>query len=86
LRAEVDAACERAGREPGDIVRSACVLVEMGERAHERPHDVPAVAASRLASHLRQLAQAGAGEAILVVDPITERSTRELAAVIVDLK
>jgi hypothetical protein len=62
------------------------VLVAMGGGAQERQHDVPAIPASGLASHLRRLANAGADEAILVVDPITERSTRELADVIVALK
>ena len=33
----------------------------------------------RIAAHLRELAEAGADEAILVVDPIDERSVRELA-------
>lgn len=86
LSAEIDAACVRAGRAPGDVSRSACVLVMMGEGAIERRHDVPAVPAAELAAHLRRLASAGVDEAILVVDPITERSVRELAEVIVDLK
>jgi hypothetical protein len=33
---------------------------------------------ARLPAALRELADAGADEAILVVDPITERSVREL--------
>jgi ethanolamine utilization protein EutP (predicted NTPase) len=33
-----------------------------------------------VAERLRELAEAGADEAILVVSPITERSVRELAA------
>jgi hypothetical protein len=37
------------------------------------------VAPAALAEHLRSLAEAGADEAILVVDPITERSVRVLA-------
>jgi alkanesulfonate monooxygenase SsuD/methylene tetrahydromethanopterin reductase-like flavin-dependent oxidoreductase (luciferase family) len=86
LSAQVDAACERAGRAPREVRRSACVLVAMGKDAQERQHDVPAIPVSSLTSHLRRLADAGADEAILVVDPITERSTRELADVIVALK
>ena len=50
------------------------------------PHEVPPVRVEKLASHLRALEAAGADEAILVVDPITERSTRALADAIVDLK
>jgi len=46
----------------------------------ERPRDVPAVRAADLAGHLRALAEAGADEAILVLDPITESSIRALHA------
>ena len=41
---------------------------------------------ARLAAHLRELASAGTDEAILVLDPITERSTRTVADAIVGLK
>ncbi|HEX9496085.1 MAG TPA: LLM class flavin-dependent oxidoreductase [Candidatus Limnocylindria bacterium] len=77
--AEVDAACARAGRDPRTVRRSACVLVRVGAGG-ERPHDVPPVPAARLDAHLRELADAGADEAILVIDPVTERSVRELAS------
>jgi alkanesulfonate monooxygenase SsuD/methylene tetrahydromethanopterin reductase-like flavin-dependent oxidoreductase (luciferase family) len=85
LRADIDAACVRAGRDPAELTHSACVLVGVGDRAGERPHDIPLVASKNLAAHLRQMAEAGADEAILVLDPIDERSTREVANVIVDL-
>ena len=75
--AGISAAAERAGRNPAEIERSACVLVEL-EPAGERPRDVAAVPAARLAEHLRALADAGADEAILVLDPITEQSVRSL--------
>ena len=75
--AEVTAAAERVDRDPAEIERSACVLVEV-EAAGERPHDIAPVPVDRLADHLRALAQAGADEAILVVDPITESSIRSL--------
>ena len=74
---EITAAAERAGRDPSRIERSACVLVEV-EPAGERPRDVEAVRADLLAAHLRALGEAGADEAILVVDPITESSIRSL--------
>ena len=45
----------------------------------ERPHDVAPVPAARLGAHLKELRDAGLDEAILVVDPVTERSLRELA-------
>ncbi|MEA2294842.1 MAG: hypothetical protein QOE86_2481, partial [Solirubrobacteraceae bacterium] len=47
----------------------------------ERPA-AGAVPAAALPAHLRELADAGADEAILVVDPITERSIRELGAAV----
>jgi alkanesulfonate monooxygenase SsuD/methylene tetrahydromethanopterin reductase-like flavin-dependent oxidoreductase (luciferase family) len=77
LRAQIDGACTQAGREQGELVHSACVLVSLRDGASERPHEVPAVPAEDLPGHLRELAKAGADEAILVLDPITERSIRE---------
>ena len=80
--AELSLAAERVGRDPAEIERSACVLVEVAGaevgRTAERPRDVPAVPADGLADHLGALAQAGADEAILVLDPITESSIRSL--------
>jgi len=78
LNAGISTAAERSGRDPAEIERSACVLVEL-DGAGERPRDVEAVTAARLAEHLRALADAGADEAILVLDPITERSIRTVA-------
>jgi probable F420-dependent oxidoreductase len=76
----VTSAAERAGREPNELERSACVLVALEEEAVRRPVDegVEPVPADRLARHLRDLAEAGADEAILVVRPITEESIRTL--------
>jgi alkanesulfonate monooxygenase SsuD/methylene tetrahydromethanopterin reductase-like flavin-dependent oxidoreductase (luciferase family) len=76
--AQVSAAAERAGRDPAALERSACVLAEV-DGAGERPRDVEAVKADRLAEHLRALEGAGADEAILVLDPITEESIRAVA-------
>jgi hypothetical protein len=59
--------------------------VRVGDGAGERPHDVPPIALTDLAGHLRVLGEAGADEAILVLDPIDERSTRQVANAIVDL-
>jgi alkanesulfonate monooxygenase SsuD/methylene tetrahydromethanopterin reductase-like flavin-dependent oxidoreductase (luciferase family) len=77
--AEISVAAERAGRDPAEIERSACVLVEVDGGSGERPRDVPAVPADGLVDHLRGLAEAGADEAILVLDPITESSIRSVA-------
>jgi len=72
---------ELAARIPGTVRRSACVLVALDGGAGERPHDAdaPPVDARALAAHLRELADAGADEAILVLDPITEESVARVA-------
>lgn len=75
---EVDVICEQVGRAPRDVDRSACVLVAFG-KGGERPHNAPPVQPADLARHLKELEEAGAQEAILVVDPINERSVREIA-------
>ena len=64
------------------VRRSACVLVAVDRGGGERPldPDSPPVASSALAGHLRDLAEAGADEAILVLDPITEESVRAVAS------
>ena len=84
LDARISAAARDAGRPPGEVERSACVLVALDGGAGERPHEVPPLDGSpdRIAARLRELADAGADEAILVVDPITERSIRALAEVV----
>jgi alkanesulfonate monooxygenase SsuD/methylene tetrahydromethanopterin reductase-like flavin-dependent oxidoreductase (luciferase family) len=66
-----------------NVRRSACVLVAVEGGAGERPAEAgsPPIEASRLPEHLRALAEAGAHEAILVLDPITESSVRTVAAI-----
>jgi alkanesulfonate monooxygenase SsuD/methylene tetrahydromethanopterin reductase-like flavin-dependent oxidoreductase (luciferase family) len=86
LRADIDGACARSGRDPADLTHSACVLVKAGDSAGERLHDVPPVELKKLGAYLHELGEAGADEAILVLDPIDERSTRRAADAIVDLK
>jgi alkanesulfonate monooxygenase SsuD/methylene tetrahydromethanopterin reductase-like flavin-dependent oxidoreductase (luciferase family) len=88
--AQIDAACERAGRDPGTLERSACVLVRLGDRAVERP-DVPGVtaltgSAADIAAGLRAMGEAGADEVILVCDPITEASIRTLGEVVAGVR
>jgi alkanesulfonate monooxygenase SsuD/methylene tetrahydromethanopterin reductase-like flavin-dependent oxidoreductase (luciferase family) len=70
---------ERAGRDPGVIERSACVLVRLEGGVDLRAEKAPPVEADALRRHLRALADAGADEAILVANPITEQSIRALA-------
>ncbi len=82
LNARITAAAERAGREPGEVKRSAAVLVELDENAPKRPHsdtEIAPVTPDGLRSHLQALEQAGADEAILILRPITEESIRALA-------
>jgi alkanesulfonate monooxygenase SsuD/methylene tetrahydromethanopterin reductase-like flavin-dependent oxidoreductase (luciferase family) len=78
----VDERARLAGRDPLAIVRSACVLVVLDRSSGERPvsEGVRPLegAAERIAAGLRDLAEAGANEAILVVSPINERSIRLL--------
>jgi hypothetical protein len=76
--AEITEAAERAGRDPAELERSACVFVTVDGGAGERPHEPAPVPNDALREHLRALADAGADEAILVVDPITEASVRKL--------
>ena len=80
LNDRIDAAAEEAGREPGDIARSAAVLVELDAGAVRRPSDgeTNPVLADDLPEMLRDLEAAGADEAILIARPITEDSIRAL--------
>jgi alkanesulfonate monooxygenase SsuD/methylene tetrahydromethanopterin reductase-like flavin-dependent oxidoreductase (luciferase family) len=65
----------------GPVRRSACVLVSVGGGAGERPfeEEAPPVDAHDLSGHLQELADAGADEAILVLDPIDERAVSTVA-------
>jgi alkanesulfonate monooxygenase SsuD/methylene tetrahydromethanopterin reductase-like flavin-dependent oxidoreductase (luciferase family) len=78
--AEVSRAAELAGRDPAEIERSACVFVRTGDGPGERTNDdgVAPVELDALRAHLDGLAEAGADEAILVLDPVTEASVRRL--------
>ena len=72
---------ELSGRFAGSFRRSACVLVAVDGGAGERPPEdnVAAVEHTRVGAHLRELAEAGADEASLVLDPIDERSIAKVA-------
>ena len=83
---EIDEACERAGRDPSSIERSACVFVRLESDARGRP-DEPGVkplegSPDEVGAGLREIAEAGADELILVLDPITEASIRTLGDVV----
>ncbi len=85
LNARIDAAAQSAGRGPKDIGRSACVLVtvdpESAQRVLRPRAEITPLAGDpeTLAAPLRGLAEAGADEAILVLDPITEDAIRAVA-------
>jgi alkanesulfonate monooxygenase SsuD/methylene tetrahydromethanopterin reductase-like flavin-dependent oxidoreductase (luciferase family) len=83
---EITRAARECGRDPAEIERSACVLVARGD-PKERPAegDAAAVRAADAAEHLQALAEAGANEAILVLDPIDEESIRALRPVLAGL-
>ena len=85
LNERISAAARDAGRDPGEIERSACVLVGLeGSRGERALTDTAAPltgSPDRIAATLRELGEAGADEAILVVDPISERSIRALGEV-----
>lgn len=78
----VDEIARRAGREPDAILRSACVLVVLDPDAQERAivDKAPPLEGSPepVSRFLRDLAAAGADEAILVASPINESSIRHL--------
>lgn len=80
LNGRITAAAIEAGRRPEDISRSACALVVVDAAAGERPatSEAPGITPEHLQDHLRALAEAGADEIILVVNPITEGTIRLL--------
>jgi probable F420-dependent oxidoreductase len=86
LNARISRAAAEAGRAPAEIRRSACVLVVLDRAASERPltPDAPPLEGppERIAAGLRELAAAGADEAILIVSPINARSIAALAEVV----
>ena len=86
--AEIDEACRSAGRDPAAVERSACMLVVLDPATGERRIDEGVTPVDGrpevVARALRDLADAGADEAILVVSPITEASIRGLGEVAAD--
>jgi alkanesulfonate monooxygenase SsuD/methylene tetrahydromethanopterin reductase-like flavin-dependent oxidoreductase (luciferase family) len=86
----ISAIARDTGCAPEAVERSACVLVAFdsgGGRGRPVTDEAPPVTgtAAQIARHLHDLAEAGADEAILVLDPIDEASVRACAAVIAAL-
>ena len=82
LNGRITEAARDAGRDPAEVDRSACVLVALdgadGDRASTPAEHPVAGTPAEIAAVFRDLAEAGADEIIVVADPITERSIREL--------
>jgi probable F420-dependent oxidoreductase len=86
--ADVTAAAQQAGRDPREIERSACLLVALDPASGERPSgEVAPITGTpdHVARALHDLAEAGAHEAILVLNPISEASVRQCAGVLAAL-
>jgi len=90
LNAQITTAAREAGRDPGEIERSVCVLVAVDDATGQRwwGEDVEPVtgSAEQIAAALRELAEAGADEIIVVADPITENAIRVLGQVVALLR
>jgi probable F420-dependent oxidoreductase len=86
LRDRIDDACSSAGRDPAEVERSVCALVTLDGGAGERRvrDGVVPVGGSlpQVSDHLAGLADLGVAEVIVVADPITERSVRDLGDVV----
>src|SRR4051794_298470 len=85
----VTAILREIGRDPGEVWRSATVLVALDDAGSDRPISsaTPPVSGrpEQIADRLGDFADAGVDEAILVVTPITEASIRSLAKVVAAL-
>jgi alkanesulfonate monooxygenase SsuD/methylene tetrahydromethanopterin reductase-like flavin-dependent oxidoreductase (luciferase family) len=89
---KVDEACERAGRDPQSVERTAAILVGLSGGTGRRQLDGtegPAAALKGspevLADALREFAAAGISHVQLVLDPITVEAIEEFAPVLEDL-
>jgi len=85
LLLEIDAACEKAGREPQTLIRTICPLVRMaGGEGRPSPgrsatHVLDGQTPSALADELNAYAEMGIGHVQLVLDPITPQTIAALA-------
>ncbi len=74
------------GRDPGEVRRSACLLVRVDGSSSERPEPEGgrAIDLAELPQVLADMSDAGADEVIIVADPITEESMRAISHVLSD--
>ncbi|MGA0877509.1 MAG: LLM class flavin-dependent oxidoreductase [Ilumatobacteraceae bacterium] len=84
LNETISARVEASGRSSDAVHRSACVFLIADPAATERisAAEVAGISLDDLADHLRGLADAGADEAILVVNPINAWSMSRIAEVL----
>jgi probable F420-dependent oxidoreductase len=84
--AEIEEIARSVGRDPHEIERSACMLVEIDRSAGERPRDPQAPPVTgppvAVAEAIRAMSEAGADEVILVLDPITPASLASMRGVL----
>ena len=85
--AGITAIARGGGCDPASVERSACALVSLdpAERPAARRGAADLGQRRAIARHLHDLAEAGAHEAILVLDPIDEPSIRKCGAVLAAL-
>jgi alkanesulfonate monooxygenase SsuD/methylene tetrahydromethanopterin reductase-like flavin-dependent oxidoreductase (luciferase family) len=86
LRAKVDEACRRAGRDPAEVERTLALFVAFGDAVGRSrgdlnaPQELPLPGdPAALADALRAFAAEGVGHVQLVLDPITAESIGRLA-------
>jgi alkanesulfonate monooxygenase SsuD/methylene tetrahydromethanopterin reductase-like flavin-dependent oxidoreductase (luciferase family) len=91
VRARVDEALAQAGRARGEVEATAAVFVHLpggvGRLAGETNDDptIRPVLVADLADHLRAMADAGAAQLQLVLDPITVESIEAVGEIVRDL-
>jgi len=78
----VDRAARVAGRDPGDITRTAALLVQIGDTADRRNNEQPIRGLAQLPAALDGLATAGIEHVQLVLDPITADSVARAGATV----
>ncbi len=89
LQAKVDQACRDVGRPPGEVGRTAAVMIQLA-RGRGRRHGSPGRPTSEplrgtpeeLAAALRTLAAAGIGHCQIVLDPIDTAAVEEMGGVL----
>ena len=89
LREKVDDACRQVGRDPGEIERTAAVLVQLGRGSGRiagstvRPDVTPITGShEEMADSLTRFGQTGITHLQVVLDPIDARAVTELGEVL----